>query len=167
MTDEFFVREAIARLGGTVNLITTDGAAGRHGMILSSVCTASDSPAMLLACVSRESAAKRLWQENGVLCVNVLAGYHRRLSQYFDDETDASSYGFADTSRWTQLATGAPILRDASVALDCRVAHVVESGAHSVFFCQIENAHIDSEGGAMVVFGGTHHSLADHEGLTL
>ena len=38
---------------------------------------------------------------------------------------------------WTTLITGAPALRDAIVAFDCRIVHNVEVGTHDAFFCKV------------------------------
>lgn len=40
-------REGMSRLGAAVNLITTDGPAGRHGITASAVCSVTDAPADL------------------------------------------------------------------------------------------------------------------------
>ena len=36
------------------------------------------------------------------------------------------------------LETGAPVLQDAVVSFDCRVAQFAEVGTHTVFFCEVE-----------------------------
>ena len=41
-------REAMARLGAAVNVITTDGPGGRAGFTASAVCSVTDSPPTLL-----------------------------------------------------------------------------------------------------------------------
>ena len=46
-------REAMARLGAAVNVITTDGPGGRAGFTASAVCSVTDSPPTLLVCANR------------------------------------------------------------------------------------------------------------------
>lgn len=41
-------RDAMARLGSAVNIITTDGPAGRAGFTASAVCSVTDTPPTLL-----------------------------------------------------------------------------------------------------------------------
>ncbi len=44
-------REGMSRLGAAVNIITTDGPAGRAGFTASAVCSVTDSPPTLLVCL--------------------------------------------------------------------------------------------------------------------
>ena len=46
-------REAMARLGAAVNVITSNGPAGRAGFTASAVCSVTDSPPTLLVCANR------------------------------------------------------------------------------------------------------------------
>lgn len=42
-----------------------------------------------------------------------------------------------DSGDWTRLTTGAPILSDALVALDCQVESTQVHGSHRVFFGRV------------------------------
>jgi hypothetical protein len=48
-------RDAMARLGAAVNIVTTDGTAGRAGFTASAVCSVTDDPPTLLVCLNRSS----------------------------------------------------------------------------------------------------------------
>ena len=54
---EVFVNAMSAAVTG-VNLITTDGRAGRFGVTVSAMCSVSADPPILLACVNRRSPAR-------------------------------------------------------------------------------------------------------------
>ena len=54
-------RDAMARLGAAVSVITTGGPAGRGGFTASAVCSVTDDPPTLLRCMNRgATAAPRL-----------------------------------------------------------------------------------------------------------
>jgi flavin reductase len=72
-------RDAMARLGAAVNIVTTDGRAGRAGFTASAVCSVTDNPPTLLVCMNRGSSAYACVRENGVVCVNVLSARRERL----------------------------------------------------------------------------------------
>ena len=76
-------RDAMACLGAAVNIVTTDGRAGRAGFTASAVCSVTDNPPTLLVCMNRGSSAYASVRENGVVCVNVLSARHERLSRLF------------------------------------------------------------------------------------
>ena len=49
-------RNAMARLGAAVNIVTTDGEGGRAGFTASAVCSVTDDPPTLLVCMNRGSS---------------------------------------------------------------------------------------------------------------
>lgn len=153
-------RTAMARLGAAVNIVTTDGPAGRQGCTASAVCSVTDAPPTLLVCLNRNSDSNTAIKRNSVLCVNVLAAHHDTLSSVFagllghEDAAARFAYG-----TWERLATGAPVLADAAVVFDARVAQVTEIGTHSVFFAEIEEIRIDPNAGALFWFDRSYHRL--------
>ena len=145
-------RDAMARLGAAVNVVTSDGPAGRCGFTASSVCSVTDDPPTLLVCLNRTSGNNARFKRNGVLCVNVLAARHEALSARFAGALDQAAR-FAAGGRWTTLATGAPVLDDARVAFDCRIAQVTEVGTHSVLFCAVEAIRTGDDADALIYRG--------------
>src|SRR6201991_3511333 len=81
-------REAMARLGAAVNVITTDGPGGRAGFTASAVCSVTATPPTLLVCANRTNDSYPAMRANSVLCVNTLAGPHEGLSRVFAGMTD-------------------------------------------------------------------------------
>ncbi len=155
-------REGMSRLGAAVNLITTDGVAGRHGLVASAVCSVTDTPPTLLVCINKNAFAHDKFIENGVLAVNVLAADHQPLSGHFAryvEGVDRFSYG-----EWKTEITGAPVLADANVAFDCRIASRHEQGTHSVFFCTVEAVRLAQDlRHGLVWFGRDFHHLTGEE----
>src|SRR5215475_14051368 len=105
-------RDAMAHLGAAVNVVTTDGPAGRAGFTASAVCSVTDDPPTLLVCLNRASSAYGSVTKNGALCVNVLSVRHERLAQLFGGKVPASERFAA--ARWSVLETGAPVLADSA-----------------------------------------------------
>src|SRR5258708_38664936 len=127
--DKSEFRNAMSRLGAAVNVITTDGPAGRHGLTASAVCSVTDTPPALLVCVNRTASAHSTLTGHGVLCVNVLSGRHQDLSGAFGNRGLGVAARFAVAS-WRLLATGAPVLAAASVSRDCRIGRTESTGRH-------------------------------------
>ena len=69
----------------TVNVVTTDGAAGRHGVTVSAMVSVSaDTPQpTLLVCIHHLSPVAGALLENGVFCVNVLREDQAHISENF------------------------------------------------------------------------------------
>ncbi|MDE2335347.1 MAG: flavin reductase [Rhodospirillales bacterium] len=153
-------RAAMARLGAAVNIVTTDGPGGRYGCTASAVCGVTDSPPTLLVCLNRSSESNAAIKRNGLLCVNVLAHHHDRLSSIFagllGHEGPAQRF---EHGAWEHLSTGAPVLADAAVVFDCRLGQSTEVGTHTVFFAAIEQIRITPNAAVLIWFDRSYHRL--------
>lgn len=159
MVDQKTYREAMARLGAAVNVITTIGPGGRRGFTASAVCSVTDSPPTLLVCLNRTSDSNHALKENRILCVNTLAAHQQDLSPVFAGMTEGDYNTRFALAHWGTLVTGAPVLQDALISFDCRVTEWTEIGTHSVFFCEVE-AICGVEGGAgLIYFGRNYHKI--------
>jgi flavin reductase len=153
-------RDAMARLGAAVNVVTTDGDAGRAGFTASAVCSVTDHPPTLLVCLNRASQGNAMFKANGVLCVNTLASECRALSDAFAGKGGLDTDRRFALAKWSRLATGAPVLDDAAVvAFDCRITEVLEKGTHSVLFAEIEAIRQGAAGGALIWYGRDYHPI--------
>ena len=152
-------REGMSRLGAAVNLIATDGAAGRHGFTASAVCSVTDTPPTLLVCMNRGVRSHDAFLANACLSVSVLAGGHEALSGVFADRGVEMETRFA-AADWLVGETGAPLLASAVVSFDCRIGTVTPIGTHSVLFCDVVSVQLgDGEPGSLVWFARTYHRL--------
>jgi flavin reductase len=149
-------RNGMSLLGAAVNLITTDGPAGRHGLTASAVCSVTDTPPTLLVCINRTAFAHDAFVRNAALCVNVLGEEHQALSLTFARYTGENRFAPED---WCVGATGAPVLKNATVSFDCRIADVQTRGTHSVFFCEVQATTVKDQGSALLWFGRGFHTL--------
>lgn len=159
-------RDAMARLGAAVNIITTDGPAGQGGITATAVCSVTDDPPILLVCLNRTSPRSALFLANGVLCVNTLAAAQEGVSNAFSSPSDKADMAsrFAAGS-WTRLVTGAPVLEGAAASFDCRIAEVMEQGTHSVVFAQVEAVRFaDMEAGCLMYYARGYHGLPVGQG---
>ena len=160
MVDQEAYRDAMARLGAAVSVVTTVGPAGRCGLTASAVCTVTDDPPTLLLCINRGSELNEIFKANGVLCVNTLAASQEALSPLFAGFTDVPQEQRFDTGAWTTLVTGAPVLLEAVVAFDCRIAQVTEVGTHTVFFCEVQAIQSGSGHEGLIYFGRSYHRVS-------
>jgi flavin reductase len=153
-------RNAMARLGAAVHVITTDGPAGPGGFTASAVTSVTDAPPTLLVCVNRNVSSLAAMLENGVLCVNTLSTRHRDVSRIFSTKVPMEER-FA-TARWDRGVTGAPVLADAVVSFDCRIANAVDVGTHTVLFCTVVALPEGGEDEALIYFRKAYHRLGTH-----
>lgn len=150
-------RDAMARLGAAVSVVTTDGPGGQAGFTASAVCSVTDDPPTLLVCLNRSASVYPVFEANGVLCVNVLAAGQQALSNLFGGKTPMPERFAA--ARWSLLVTGAPVLEGATVSFDCRVSRRTEVGSHDVLFCEAVAIRGSDKAQGLVYFDRRYHDL--------
>ncbi|MDY9280660.1 flavin reductase [Escherichia coli] len=91
IVDQQTFRDAMSCIGAAVNIITTDGPAGRAGFTASAVCSVTDTPPTLLVCLNRGASvwpehrfAAARWQTGVTGCPQLeeaLVSFDCRISQ--------------------------------------------------------------------------------------
>lgn len=157
--DSTVFREAMARLGAAVNIVTTRGAEGDIGITVSAVCSVTDNPATVLVCINRSSRQYEAFRQAGIICVNVLAHEHEELSPIFAGLGDLPMAERFTHGNWVRLVTGAPVLETATASLDCTVSQSVDVGTHTVFFCEVRAIHLGPTGSGLVYQGRAYHQI--------
>jgi flavin reductase len=143
-------REAMSRLGAAVHIVTSNGPAGLGGFTATAVCSVSDQPPMLLACLNRRSQSTLMFQRNGVLCVNTLGADEETIATMFAGRSVASVEERFKAGDWTTLKTGSPVLTSAVVAFDCRIVEVKAVATHNVLIAGVEAIRVGPGGPALV-----------------
>ncbi len=157
-------REAMARLGAAVNIITTKGPDGDTGFTASAVCSVTDDPATILVCMNRSSSQHDIFKAAGVLCVNILTHEDEDLSPLFAGKGNLPMAERFAHAKWLRLTTGAPALESAAAALDCKIDRIVEAGTHSVIFCAVQAIHLGSKSSGLVYHGRAYHKILSQPG---
>jgi flavin reductase len=144
-------RNAMARVCAPVNVITTNGPAGRGGFTATAMCSVTDEPPTLLVCMNASSSQTVLFVENRRFCVNVLTQEHRDLAGLFaGKQSDMEArYAAAD---WTNLPSGNQALADAIVSFDCRLIEARLVGTHNIFIGEVVDIRCRRDGHALLYF---------------
>ena len=136
-------RDCMARLAGAVNIVATDGPAGRRGVTVSAAVSVSDNPPTVLVCLNRNREENRWFEENGCFSLNTLAGDHTALARAFAGEGHLSMDDRFALGMWQSLATGAPVLKGSLMSLDCRVTDVQAVATHYVILGEVAACSLD------------------------
>lgn len=143
---------AMSHAACTVNVVTTDGVAGRHGITVSAMVSVSaDTPRpTLLVCIHQLSPVANAVLENGVFCVNVLREDQVHISDSFAGRKGVQGIAKFECTSWTSQVTGAPRVVDALVAFDCRVTASERVGSHFVIFGSVQDIFIADAGAPLI-----------------
>lgn len=142
----------MSRAASTVNVVTTDGPAGRAGVTVSAMSSVSaDGPRpTLLVCVHHASPAAAAILANGVFCVNVLRDDQSWISDAFAGRFRDELADKFDCTDWRAMPTGAPRVVDPLVAFDCRVLSSDRVGTHHVIFGEVEDLFVAHRGSPLL-----------------
>lgn len=130
--DPELFREAMGRMAAGVTVVTSDGAAGRVGLTVSTLCSLSMEPPSVLFCIHRESRSLPALLENGVFAANVLAGSQDMVADSFAGRIPAFRDDRFAAAEWETGANGTPLLRGALCRFECRIASVFDFGSHRI-----------------------------------
>ena len=136
----------------TVNVVTTDGAAGRMGVTVSAMSSVSaDTPKpTLLVCVHHHSATAHAIIENGVFCVNILRDDQSYISDTFAGRFKDQVSDKFDCADWFAMDTGAPRVIDPLVAFDCKVQSSEQIGMHYIFMGEVQGVFEADRGSPLI-----------------
>jgi len=136
----------------TVNIVTTDGPAGRLGVTVSAMSSVSadTSKPTLLVCVHHLSPVAAAILDNGIFCVNVLRDDQSFVSDTFAGRFKDDIKDKFDCVDWTTQVTGAPRVVDPLVAFDCKVISSERVGTHHVFFGEVQDIFAAERGSPLI-----------------
>ncbi|MBP0580666.1 flavin reductase [Labrys sp. LIt4] len=152
----------------TVNVVSTDGPAGRAGVTVSAMASVSadtELPTMLV-CVHHLSPAAAKIVENGVLCVNVLRDDQSYISDVFAGRFRDEIGDKFECTEWVTASTGAPRIADPLVAFDCRLLSSEKVGTHHIFLCEVRDIHLSRHGSPLIYANRSYGSSNRIEGAS-
>jgi flavin reductase (DIM6/NTAB) family NADH-FMN oxidoreductase RutF len=127
-------RDCIARVPSGVNVVTTDGTLGIGGFTATAVASVSDDPPTVLVCLNRSSSQWDAFRGNGCFAINLLPAGGQPIAEAFAGRTGLAAAERFGLGTWTRLSTGAPVLEEAVMSLDCRLTEALDVGTHTVLF---------------------------------
>ena len=144
--------EAMSRVAWTVNVVTTDGPAGRAGVTVSAMTSVSaDTPKpSLLVCIHHKSLAAQAILENKVFCINVLKDDQAHIADVFAGRFTTKTGDKFACATWTVQSTGAPRLFNALAAFDCRLINEQLMSTHHVFMGIVEDVFMGDKSSPLI-----------------
>ena len=130
-------RDAMARVASAVHVVTTLGPGGRVGLTATAVASVSDSPPTVLVCIARPSRTLAVIEASGVFCINTLPGDGAELAEIFASRRGIDGEARFTEGDWGTLATGAPVLREAVAAFDCRLTAAHDIASHRILIGEV------------------------------
>ena len=144
-------KRAMRLLPASVTVVATGTAPHRAGLTATAVCSLSAEPPQILACLNAGSATARRIREAGAFSVNILDASHHLLASHFAGAGGTSGEQRFVHGTWDEGPGGMPILRDAVVSLECRLAETVPSATHLILIGRVLDVRC-AEAGASLIY---------------
>lgn len=151
-TPQSLFRDAMGRFSAAVTVITAGAPGNRLGLTATAVCSLSDDPPSLVACVNKQAAAHALILDSGCFGVALLGAEHATVAERFAGRFGTRGEARFEGLNWITGATGAPLLGDALAAYDCRLHQAVDGFTHTIFIGLIELIRLGDRPGACLMW---------------
>jgi flavin reductase (DIM6/NTAB) family NADH-FMN oxidoreductase RutF len=132
-------RAIMRHQAGAVTIIAVGEAGNRTGLTATAVCSLTDNPPTVLACVNRNASAHKPIRAVRVFSINLLARDQLSLAASFSGKAGLEGEERFRPDEWTTLATGAPVLKNALASLDCELTEEHEFMTHSIFIGRVKD----------------------------
>jgi len=148
-------KRALGQFASGVTVVTTRDAEGRSlGLTVSAFTSVSLDPPLVLVSIDNRSEAHAGFEESGLYAVSVLREGQEHWSQRF---------AFGGDERWqAEFVTGASgllLVPGALAHIECRVAHAVPGGDHTLYLGEVVSL-ASWPGAPLVYHAGGYRGLA-------
>ncbi len=157
--DPISYRDAMSRLAGHVQLITAANGGERRGVTVTASCSVSDSPPTVLVCLNGANPRNDIFVRGDSFALNLLGDEHRALAHAFSGRDQLDMERRFALGQWRQLATGSPILVNATAAFDCRLIEVKTIATHLVLFGEVVDVALGPPRPPLIYVDRGYHSL--------
>lgn len=127
-------RAAMRHYPAGVTVVTLRGETGPIGFTATSFASLSLRPPLISFNIAHTSSSIDALRAAESVVVHFLGEHQRSLAQRF---SRAAAHRFSDTSLWTTLDTGEPVLHDTPVRLHCTVMHLHDIGDHTLVIARV------------------------------
>ncbi len=153
-------RSAMREFAAGVAIVAAGQGPQRAGCTATSIASLSLEPPTLVLCLAKASATLGAIRSSGAFGVSILNSAAEELAERFAGRTGARGADRFVEGDWIELMTGAPILRGAAAAMDCRVEEILPRHTHAILIGRVVAVHRGPASPALVHWRSGFESLA-------
>lgn len=152
-------RAAMRHFAGNVSVVTAGIGEDRSGLVALSAVSLSVDPPQMLVCVNREASTWPIIRRYRHFGVNSLVDRHQAIAERFSGKDGVKGVERYRGAEWITLQTGASLLADAAVAIDCAVEDMIDRATHSIIIGSVKAVRIREAQSALVYWRGAYRSI--------
>lgn len=142
MMDANLFRQAMTSFAAGVTAITTQVDGVPSGLIATSVCSLSAEPPTVLVCVNKSASPHDVILKAKSFAVNLLSAEQADVAKHFNVAKGSDRF---EPELWRTAVTGAPILIDSVVTLDCELIAVHDGFTHTIMVGKIVDVALNEQ----------------------
>lgn len=151
-------KQAMQSWASGVTVVTTQSEQhGLRGMTVSAFSSVSAEPALILCCVNGTADTLEGIDASQCFAVNVLAATQQNTSNQFAGACSHEER-FANNP-WHTAITGAPLLNESLMTLDCKLVEKVQAGSHWILIGEVQACE-SNNGEPLLYYQANYRDLA-------
>ncbi|MGA7673253.1 MAG: flavin reductase family protein [Nitrolancea sp.] len=151
MIDREAFKEVVSKFASGVTVVTTKDERGFHGVTVSSFCSLSLDPPLILVCVDRSIQSHDMITSAPSFMVNILSRGQTFIAEQFSGQTPLADPTFGRVPH-TVTESGLPILSDAVAWLECDTWNAYPGGDHTIIVGQVRRGGLGEQDDPLVYF---------------
>ena len=143
------VSRALHKIIHGVYIISTKNDGKVNAMTAAWVARASFEPPLITISIGNTRHSHEMIKKSGIFAVNVISAENIALGKHFGLKSGKKTDKFADME-YDVKHTGAPILKDCTAWLDCKVVSSIEAGDHTLFIGEVLDGGVIREADTLI-----------------
>ena len=150
INDETF-KELMKRFASGVTLITFENEGILSGLTVSSFCSLSMNPPLILICIDKKIPSHNSLKNGASFGVNICTSEQGKLAWDFaNSNINKNELILSLNHRMTDDKV--PLLNDCLVSMECTLKNTYEGGDHTIFVGQIESGDFSEESEPLIYY---------------
>ena len=141
-----------------VTIVTIKSVNDYHGLTVSSFCSVSLEPPLVLFCRKNTGAVNDNISPRDNVVINILSNIQKDLAFKFANPTLNHQDRFKGID-FSLSANDIPLLMGCKSHLECEIIDQISAGDHIVYIGQVEDGEVFEERNPMIYFGNKFHQL--------
>jgi len=151
-------RHALSCFASGVCVITTQNPGGQAlGVTISSFCSVSLQPPLVLFCLGKNTSNFEVYAESGYFVVNVLAENQGDLSENFARQCSNKFQGIS----FEKTENGCPTLPGCIANLECTLVQTHDGGDHIILVGQVNSVQVTEVVAPLLRFRGNYARIGE------
>ncbi len=157
--DQDRFKELVSKFASGVTIVTTADDHGYHGVTVSSFCSLSLDPPLVLVCIDKGIQSHDLITSAPSFAVNILSRGQSFPAEQFSGQTPLADPHFSRVTH-TVSDSGLPVLDDSIAWIECESWGSYDGGDHTIFIGKALNGDLGREDDPLIYFDRSFSELS-------